>query len=92
MPDDFREYIDPVRPKSAIDRLDHERGGPPPPPAHAAIHGRVLGIRRGQQHKEGPHRLDVTVGGEDGTDIVVRVPPGAYANLEGKKVVLYVDE
>jgi hypothetical protein len=52
----------------------------------------VQGIRRGQQHTEGQHRLDITVGGEDTTEIIVRVPQGAYANWEGKKVIIYLEE
>ena len=92
MPEDFREYVDPVRPKAAIDRLEHERGGPPIPRPHGAVHGVVLGVRRGQQHKDGPHRLDVTVGGDESTEVVIRVPHGACPNWDGKKVVLYLED
>lgn len=92
MPDDFRDYIDPIRPKAAIDRLEHDGGGPPHLPAHGAVHGRVLGVRRGQHHQEGRHRLDVTVGSEDGTDVIIRVPAGACTNWDGKKVVLLLEE
>lgn len=92
MPDDFREYVDPVRPKAAIDRLEHDRGGSPVPPARGAVRGHIVSVRRGQQHKEGRHRLDVTVGGDDSTEVLVRIPNGDYAHWEGKKVVLYVEE
>lgn len=93
MPDDFRDYIDPIRPKAPIDRLEHESGGPPPPPAHAAVHGQVIAVRRGQQHKEeGRHRLDITVGDGGDTEIIVKVPPGACARWEGKRVVVYLEE
>ena len=61
-------------------------------PPHAPVHGRVLGVRRGQQHKEGGHRLDVTVGGDESTEVIIRVPQGACANWDGKKVVLYLED
>lgn len=92
MPENFRDYVDPVSPKAAIDRLEHDRVGPPVPPPHPALRGKVQGIRRGQQHSDGTHRLDITVGGEDTTEIIVRVPSGAYTGWEGKKVILYLDE
>lgn len=92
MPDDFRDYVDPIRPKAAIDRLEHEHVGPPVPRAHGGVHGVVLGVRRGQQHQDGPHRLDVTVGGGESTELVIRVPQGACANWDGKKVVLHLEE
>lgn len=92
MPEDFREYVDPIRPKAAIDRLEHERGGPPVPRAHGSVHGLVMGVRRGQSHQDGPHRLDVTVGGDETTEVVIRVPKGSCANWDGKKVVLYLEE
>lgn len=92
MPDNFRDYVDPVGKKAAIDRLEHDLSGPPTPPLRPALRGKVQGIRRGQQHAEGPHRLDITVGGEDTTEIIVRVPTGAYAAWEGKKVIMYLDE
>lgn len=92
MPEDFRDYVDPIRPKAAIDRLEHDTGGPPLPPAHGAVHGRVLSVRRGQQHKDGHHRLDVTVGGDEATEIIIRVPQGACAHWDGKKVALFLEE
>lgn len=92
MAENFRDYVDPVGPKAAIDRLEHDLGGLPVVPPRPGLHGKVLGIRRGQQHKEGSHRLDITVGGEETTEIIVRVPTGAYAGWEGKKVIMYLDE
>ena len=92
MPENFRDYVDPVSPKAAIDRLEHDVGGPPVVPPRPGLRGKVQGIRRGQQHKEGQHRLDITVGGEETTEIIVRVPMGAYAAWEGRKVIMYLDE
>lgn len=92
MPENFRDFVDPVGRKLPIDRLEHDGGGPPLPAARPGLHGKVLGIRRGHEHKEGRHRLDVTVGGEDSTEMIVRVPRGVYADWEGKKVILYLAE
>jgi hypothetical protein len=92
MPDNFRDYVEPVGRMAAIDRLEHDVGSPPIVPPRQGLRGKVQGIRRGQQHTEGQHRLDITVGGEDTTEIIVRVPQGAYANWEGKKVIIYLEE
>jgi len=92
MPENFRDYVDPVSRITPIDRLEHEQAGPPPRPAPPGLHGRVIGVRRGQQHKDGAHRLDVTVGGDDTTELIVRVPNGTYSHWDGKKVLLLLDE
>ncbi len=92
MPDDFREYIDPIGSSAPLDRVQRGSGMPPIPPGREAIRGKVHGVRRGQTHKEGQHRLDVSVGGEDSTELIIRVPNGAYAGLEGKRVVIYIDD
>ncbi len=92
MPDDFREYIEPVGASSPLDRVHRGASDPPPPPTRVAIRGKVQGIRRGQSHKEGQHRLDVSVGGDEATELIIRVPNGAYSGLEGKQVVLYVED
>lgn len=92
MSDDFREYIEPVHSYTPLEPVQRGPNRPPVPPARKAIHGTVHGIRRGQTHKEGQHRLDVSVGGDDATDLIIRVPGGAYKGLEGKHVVIYVDD
>lgn len=91
MSDSFRDYIDPIRPKAAIDRLEHEGGGPPPPPPHTGVRGKVIAVRRSHEHREGKHRLDVTVGADEGTEFVIRVPRGAYVQWEGKDVIIHLE-
>jgi hypothetical protein len=93
MAGDFRDFIDPIGRREAIDRLEGH-GGPQLPPQRMAqsIAGRIVAIHRGQRQAPGGHRIDFSVGGDEFTEIVVRVPRGAYGNLEGKRAVLYVDE
>ena len=92
MPDDFQEYIKPIASSMPLDPVHAGSGMPPVPPGREAIRGKIQGIRRGQAHKEGQHRLDISVGGEDSTELIIRVPNGAYAGLEGKRVIIYVDD
>jgi len=92
MADDFREYVQPISPSAPLDQVQHGGNRPPIPQRREAIHGTVHGIRRGQSHKEGKHRLDVSVGGGDTTELIIRVPNSAYSGLEGKRVVIYVDD
>ena len=92
MPDDFREYIEPIGPSSPLDKVGRGNSLPPNPPARESIHGQVQAIRRGHVHKEGQHRLDVSVGGDNSTELIVRIPNGTYPGLEGKRVVIYVDD
>ncbi|NJL72783.1 MAG: hypothetical protein HC888_15060, partial [Candidatus Competibacteraceae bacterium] len=46
--------------------------------------------RAGKRRRQ--HLLDVTIGGDAGVEIVLRVPPGVYEKIEGKRAVLYIDE
>lgn len=92
MSDDFREYIEPIRPSAPLDGVQRGSERPPGPPGHGTIHGKVLGVRRGLSHKEGQHRLDVSVGADDATELIIRIPNGAYPGLEGKRVIIYVDD
>ena len=92
MPDDFREFIEPVHSSGPLDPVQRGSDRPPAPPARRAIHGTVHGVRRGKTHKDGQHRLDVSVGGDGATELIIRVPAGTYTGIEGKRVVIYVDE
>lgn len=94
MLDEFRSYsIDPVGGKQPIDRLEGGAGASAPRPKMAmSIPGRIITIRRSNINRSGGHVFDVTVGAEEYTEIVLRVPTGAYANLIGKRAVLYIDE
>lgn len=92
MPDDFLEHIVPIMGSTRIDRLEGQGGASPPGRAARSISGRVVSVRRGLQNRGGEHTLDVSVGGEDFTEIVLRVPSGPYANLEGRSVVIFIEE
>ncbi|HOJ69007.1 MAG TPA: hypothetical protein PKX28_01255 [Candidatus Hydrogenedentes bacterium] len=94
MLDEFRPYgVDPVGGKQPIDRLEGGGNTPGPRPKMAlSIPGRIIAIRRSNINRGGGHTFDVTVGAEEYTEIVLRVPTGAYANLMGKRAVLYIDE
>jgi hypothetical protein len=92
MPEDFRDYIQPIQGTPSIDRLE----GPPAPPERPrmprSIAGRIVGVNRGRRHQGEAHRLDITVGAGEFTEIIVRVPNGVYDDLEGKRAVMYIDD
>jgi hypothetical protein len=70
---------------------DRGEGAPASPPAHAALRGLITGVRRRASHANGqPHLLDVTVGGDDHTEITVRLDEGVHGTLDGRRVVLYI--
>jgi len=93
MGDDFRDHVDPIQGKRGIDPLDAHGKPPEPRPRSAqSIAGRIIAVHRGAKPAPGQHQIDFTVGGDDFTEIVVRVPPGVYNHLEGKRAVLYIDE
>ncbi|MBI2422317.1 MAG: hypothetical protein HYV27_05760 [Candidatus Hydrogenedentes bacterium] len=94
MTDDYLERVTPVGGKQPIDRLDGY-GPPAQPPAarHAGVTGTIVAVHQSAaRHPGESHVLDVTVGAETWTEIVVRVPQGAYRNWEGKQAVLYLEE
>ncbi len=93
MADDFWEYIEPVHGGAPVRRQE----GTPPPEAHPqherTIPGRIVGVhRRTAQHAGEDHQLDVTIGGEDFTEIILRVANGTYEHLEGLHAVLHITE
>lgn len=96
MPDDFIDHIAPIQGGARIDRLTDQHAPPPTPGAHAprSIVGRVIAVHRRSAPGGGggQHLLDVTVGGDAGVEIVLRVPPGVYDQIEGKRAVIYIDE
>jgi hypothetical protein len=51
-----------------------------------------VAVHRGRRHQDDAHRLDITVGAGEYTEIVVRVPNGVYEDLEGKRAVMYIDD
>lgn len=72
---------------------DQGERAPAGPPAHGAIRGVITHVRERTRQQDGQGRLlDVTVGGEDHTEITIRLPEGHYGNLEGRRVVIYIEE
>lgn len=96
MPEDFLEHIAPIQGAAPLGPGD--TGPPPVGRAHASrtVSGRIAAVHRrhpgGGGAPESGHLLDVTVGGDPVTEIVVRVPPGLYDRLEGKRVVMHIEE
>ena len=92
MADDFRDHIEPVMGSREVGGVGNQPGPQQQHRKTRAIAGRITGIHRGSRHSGGGHLLDVSVGGEAYSEIVLRVPEGAYSELEGKHAVLYVEE
>lgn len=92
MADEFFEQVSPVSGKAPIDRLGGDKEPPRPARAATSIAGRIAAVHRASRQQQSGHTLDVVVGGDEFTEIVLRVPRGAYGHLEGKRAVLYIDE
>lgn len=93
MSGDFLDHLNPMLGAGRIDRL--ESGAPrnrPPTTQPQSIAGRIVSVQRGARHAGGGGVLDLTVGGGEYTDIVVRVPTAGYGQIEGKRAVIYIDE
>jgi hypothetical protein len=84
------DYVEGVGPADRVPELDlrHRERRDEPEVPERAIRGHVIAINRGHPHTGEKHRLDVTVGGGEHTEIIVRLPPGAYAELEGADVLI----
>jgi hypothetical protein len=52
----------------------------------------VIGVHRGLTHHDAEHRLDVSVGAEERTELVVQVESGSCEGFDGKRVVVLLDE
>ena len=75
----------PLSPHGKADVLPAARGKP--------VVGHVVAVhRQTRHHDDTEHRLDVSVGGGEHTEVVVRVESGPCNDLEGKRVIVYVDE
>lgn len=93
MSGDFLDHLNPILGSNRIDRL--ESGTPRNRPVSSGpqtIAGRIVSVHRGGRHAGGGEMLDLTVGGGEYTEILVRVPTGGYGQIEGKRVVIYIDE
>lgn len=92
MSDEFEDRISPLSKSSPVEPSEHSSRGASSEKTGQRISGEIVAVHRGNPHHDGEHLLDVTVGGEEYTEIVVRVPRGEYAGLEGKPAILYIDE
>jgi len=85
------EYVDPVRgipPKQAVD--GHSESEERPTRPRAVVVGTVTSIHRKNVHHESGHILDTTVGGEEHTEIVVRIESGPFEDLDGRRVTITI--
>ncbi|MCC6142489.1 MAG: hypothetical protein IT368_01660 [Candidatus Hydrogenedentes bacterium] len=87
-------FVEPIHNLIAASGISPEgKGAPAPRPRTTGIVGRVVAIhRRHASASAEPHVLDVTVGGEDYTEIVIRVPTAPYAQIEGRRAVIYLQD
>lgn len=92
MSGDFLDHLNPILGSNRIDRLESGPRMRPQAAEPQSIAGRIVTVHRGGRHAGGGNLLDLSVGGGEYTDILVRVPTGAYGQLEGKRVILYIDE
>lgn len=92
MSDDFINHINPIMGSPEIDRLDENTAQGRTPKQAQSITGRIISLKRSNRHGPGGKILDLTVGGAETTEIVLRVPNAAYGHIEGKRAVLYIDE
>jgi hypothetical protein len=89
--ENFIEPVHNLMPSGAI--TPHTESGSAPPPRTTGIVGQVVAVHRARTTASTEaHILDVTVGADDYTEIVIRVPNRPYAHLEGKRAILYVQD
>lgn len=90
----FFDHLNPILGPGPAEPPDQRtpRNRPGPAAQPQSIAGRVVSVQRGARHAAAGNLLDLTVGGGEYTDILVRVPTGPYGQIEGKRVVLYIDE
>lgn len=85
------DRVDPVEGVSPADPVPpHGEPGMPMGARPKGISGVVVGVRARNVHHDGEHLLDVTVNGEEHTELVIRVTSGAVHGLKGKQVVVHV--
>ena len=92
MPDEIDGRISPLSKSSRVESSTGSGSGASPEKLGRRIAGEIISVHRGNPHHGENHRLDITVGGEEYTELVLRVPRGEYVGLEGKQAVLHIDE
>jgi len=83
------EYVDPIQGVPAKQPVDgHSEPGERPARGRHVVIGRVTAIHRRNVHHESGHILDATVGGDEHTELVIRVESGLIDELDGKRVAI----
>ena len=83
------EYVDPIQGVPAKQPVSgHAESGEPPARARHVVFGKVTAIHRRNVHHEPGHILDATVGGDEHTELVIRVESGPFEELDGKRVAI----
>jgi hypothetical protein len=91
MGQEFNESVEPVTGKAGIPAMNERPAAERPERPTTTIEGRIVAVHRRTPHHDGDHKLDVTVGGEEHTELVVRIPSGPYSHLEGRNVLLVLE-
>jgi hypothetical protein len=85
----MNEYVDPIQGVPAKQPVDgHSESGSVPQRARHVVIGKVTAIHRRNVHHESGHILDATVGGDNHTELVIRVESGLFDELDGKRVAV----
>jgi hypothetical protein len=90
-------YSGDVEPVPGIEGMrgvnEHTPGGQGGAPRRMTLRGVVALVRRGAAHHNGQaHLLDVSVGGGEHSEITIRVRDHPPAGLEGRRVVIYLED
>jgi len=87
----MNEYVDPIQGVPAKPPVDgHSETGSAPQRARHVVLGKVTAIHRRNVHHETGHILDTTVGGDNHTELVIRVESGPFDELDGKRVAITI--
>lgn len=87
------DTVEPVGGVSPTEPVSHHGGtGGSLGGQRKGVRGQVVAIHRRNAHHDGEHRLDVSIGAEEHTEVVVRVESDDCAHLDGKRVIVFLDE
>ncbi len=85
------EYVDPIDGVPAKQPVAaHSEQAEAPQRARHVVIGKVTAIHRRNVHHESGHILDTTVGGDEHTELVIRIESGPYDELDGKRVAISI--
>ncbi len=90
--EDFLDYIVPLYGVNPIHRLESEKEHPSRPVRARTLRGTITAVNRATARRNPSQQLDITVGGQDVTELVIRVDSGEIADLAGKQVVIFLQD